>query len=603
MIEARMQDGTSLQFPDGTDDAVIDRAVGEYLSSATTRKPPETPDPVVNAEAASIVMPNRFARHTGTINPGTLPTTDQARASVEKWSTPEGLSLSGMLKSTLLGVMDIGQGRVKMNESGNPLSIRLTDPSLDALGLGAGISPAAGTGRAVAQMAEHGSLLSDLYARNRYTPPSLPPSAPSSVLPPSLPPAGAPIPEMRITSEPQSLSAAGTPSAMVEMAPREAAASRATGERSQMMDTPIPGDTTEYVPGVLPTKAEIEQNAAVSREAKSLRLDHPQAIADRELHNAERYYDYFSDVAGTPTIANRAIEARAEQATKDLKATWANKGEADIQPVFDVAAGIKSGPDGRRPLVRSTLDSVTGELTNADGKHITDPEMLYGVRKHIDDLLSKEAQREKPLNKRAEAALMAVKDALDLSIEAAAPGFKQYLANFANASKPIDVMELLQEAVPKLFQGPSRTVAFHRFDRFMKDIASDRAAPGINQAKSIPDDVWEKLVAMHKSLQRSAAAEQLARAPGSDTVQNAYDVAKRIGMPLAHVVAGTTIPFGVGNLLVNAASKHFDTKASLSRLLQHHNPDLSKYQGNPAIPNRGIADALINEQRANSVKP
>lgn len=1030
MIEARMHDGTSLQFPDGTDDAVIDRAVGEYLASPTTRKPSETPDPVVNAEAASIVMPNRFARHTGTINPGTLPTTDQARASVEKWSTPEGLSLSGMLKSTLLGAMDIGQGRVKMNESGNPLSIRLTDPSLDALGLGAGISPAFRTGRAVAQTAEHGALLSNLYARNRYTPPSLPTAAPPSVLPPSLLPTGAPIPEMRITAprpspladalarsgqpdadrvflpsgrevpvqyevvdagslrtshrgdgslnpdfpqnlqprdrtrdasdlqinriannlqperlgrsssamegapiigpdgvvesgnartiaiiraykrgdfnatgyrdyltqqgydvagmdrpvlvrrrqgdmtpderarfaqeanaevglsmgaaekaatdatrlnettlnlyrggeiesvenadfvrafvgnvaergqegtlstaggtistdgvarirnaltqkaygngslvaglaetgddairafgggmqdaagsmaklasdiaqgrvdpavditkglaeavqviktarenriplrdvvgqkdafgggvsdqvealliaaygpelrgrmnrkafgemladyarlaseqtpaslfgdnlgwrdllksagarvvddgappalfgpvqsaagpsparlaealaggERQSVGAAGTPSNLTAMPAREAGASRATGERSQMMDTPIPGDTTEYVRGVLPTKAEIEQNAAVSREAKSLRLDHPQAVTDREMHNAERYYDYFSDIAGTPTIANRAIEARSEQAAKDLKKTWADKGKADIQPVFDVAAGIKSGPDGRRPLVRSTLDSVTGELINADGKPIRDPEMLYGVRKHIDDLLSKEAQREKPLNKRAEAALMAVKDALDLSIEAAAPGFKQYLANFSEASKPIDVMELLQEAVPKLFQGPSRTVAFHRFDRFMKDIASDRSAPGINQAKSMPDDVWEKLVAMHKSLQRSAAAEQLARAPGSDTVQNAYDVAKRIGMPLAHVVAGTTIPFGVGNLLVNAASKHFDTKASLIRLLKHHNPDLSKYQGNPAMPNRGIAAALINEQRANSAKP
>jgi len=40
MIEAQLHDGTSLQFPDGTDDAVIDRTVREHLATL-----PETPPP------------------------------------------------------------------------------------------------------------------------------------------------------------------------------------------------------------------------------------------------------------------------------------------------------------------------------------------------------------------------------------------------------------------------------------------------------------------------------------------------------------------------------------------------------------------------------
>ena len=404
-------------------------------------------------------------------------------------------------------------------------------------------------------------------------------------------PSPARLAEALAGSQQRSVGAAGTPFAQTAMGPREAAALRATGERSQLMETARPGDATEYVPGVKPTLAEIEQNAAVSREAKTLRIENPEAISARELANAEHYAEFYADMAGTPTIVTRAKEVRGAQATRDLNAAWQDKMKADIQPVLDAAKAVEASPDGRRPLVRSEISKVTKELYDDAGKAITDPEQLYGVRKHLNDLLSKEAQRENPLNVRAEAALLALKQSLDDVIEAAAPGFKKYLTNFEAASRPIDAMTTLQEAMPALFQGANRAVTFQRFDRFMRDLASDRAAKGVNPAKSIDDATWEKLVAMHKSLQRTAGAELQARAPGSDTATNMYDMSKLGIRAAAHTVGAMVMP-GLGNVAAHLGANYIDKKSQAARLAKHLNPDLSKYPNydNPNPLARGLTN-------------
>lgn len=552
-----------------------------------TPTPPKTNEALA-AEAAANQVPNTVMPHTGTINPGRLPTTDEARAAVQKWDVPEGPSIMGMMKSTLLGAMDIGQGRVLMNNSGNPLSIRLTPESMDALGMAASMSPAVKT------------PVPRLSAGARVVDDGAPPASfgqVASAAPGSFP---ARLAAALSGSEQRSVGAAGTPFVKTAMGTREAAASRATGERLQLMETARPGDTTEYVPGVKPTLAEIKQNAAVSREAKTLRIENPEAISARELANAEHYADFYADMAGTPTIVNRAKEVRGEQAEIDLKAAWKDKMKADIQPVLDVAKAIEASPDGRRPLVRSEISKVTKELYDDAGKAITDPEQLYGVRKHLNDLLSKEAQRENPASVRAEATLLALKQSLDDVIEAAAPGFKKYLTNFEAESRPIDAMTTLQEAMPALFQGANRAVAFHRFDRFMRDLASDRAAKGVNPAKSIDDATWEKLVAMHKSLQRTAGAELQARAPGSDTATTVYDMSKLGIRAAAHAVGAVVMP-GLGNVAAHLGSNYLDKKAAAARLAKHLDPDLTKipHYDNPLalrLTNHGFKSDFPNNQ-------
>jgi len=399
---------------------------------------------------------------------------------------------------------------------------------------------------------------------------------------PAGPPQNSLMPLTRQAAEPvpESVGAAATPRMATNMTPAEAQASRSQGEMRTLMEAPRPGDTTEYVPGIKPTRAELELQPTVSREAKTMRMEKPEPWTERDLANNDIYQDFFDDLAKTPTLVNRAKEARAAQAEADLRAAWGSKAAADPTPVFTHIEGVKSGPDGRRAAVENVMGSVSDRLLDAKGQPITDPEMLYGVRKHISDMVSREAKRSNADAAVAEALLLDVRAALDEVIEAAAPGYRNYLTNYAEASKPIDVMTLLQDAKPAITSGADRMIQFARFDRLMRDLVSDRAAGGVNKAKSIDDATWEKLVAMHKSLQRTAYARQLAQAAGSDTTQNLYDLAKKGSMVAGHAALGATT-YGVGNVALSLIARGMRESRAKNQLMRHLDPDVSKY------PNQG----------------
>lgn len=360
---------------------------------------------------------------------------------------------------------------------------------------------------------------------------------------------------------PQPAGAQITPPGAATLTPSEVAAYRATAEGNKLLENQRVGepDRTSYVPGVTPNSAELEQTATAARELKSLGITSPEASQEAKMAaqaNNDARTSYFNDTARSPVDIMKAEADRAAQAEADLKATWANKTDADAQPVIDTANAIKISPDGRRPAVRNAIDSITSELKDANGNLITDPEQLYGVRKHIDDLLSKEGQRETPLAARATASLQALKDQLDAVIEAAAPGFKQYLKNFSDASKPIDEMRVLQEAAPGLFKGPGATLRYSDFQRFMKNIVDMRNAQGVNPYKSISDETMQRLWNLRDDLRRSASAQELARAPGSDTTPNIIDAIKQYGKMggAAAVDAAASHLFGpAGPMMVRGA--------------------------------------------------
>jgi hypothetical protein len=244
--------------------------------------------------------------------------------------------------------------------------------------------------------------------------------------------------------------------------------------------------------------------------------------------------------------------------------------------------------------VRQVIDSVTNELQDSDGNLITDPRQLYGVRKHIDDLMSREATAGDPKNVRALAQLQQMKDTLDPVIEQAAPGFGQYLSNYAQASKPIDEMQALQTFEPKLYDAQNR-MTYNKVQTMMRQIVDSRQAPGLNPYKSITDDTMQKLWNLRDDLRRSASAQELARSPGSDTAQNLLDVIKGVGKSGANVAAHGLIATHVGpvgNLLYQGAKNVFNAGAEkraaarqTARGLQMLRPDPSQLR-NPLLPDQ-----------------
>ncbi len=78
----------------------------------------------------------------------------------------------------------------------------------------------------------------------------------------------------------------------------EEKAARTTGEISELMQTPQKGDATVYVEGVYPTKAEIEQSAPVSTEAKALRQEFREPFTDEEKAKNELLHEAIDKALG-----------------------------------------------------------------------------------------------------------------------------------------------------------------------------------------------------------------------------------------------------------------------------------------------------------------
>lgn len=392
-----------------------------------------------------------------------------------------------------------------------------------------------------------------------------------------------PAPDIGSRSVGAAASREQSPPAAIDLNPKETAAYRATAETQKLLEPqPVGRDPTIYIEGVNPTQAHMEQSANVSREAKMLESAIPEEAKTVAKEHNEARQRHFSQLAGSPVDVANAEAARSTQADIDLAATWKNKQDTNAQPVLNAMAQVVASPDGRRPLVRNAMKSVADELA-PDGKLLTDPEQLYGVRKHIDDLLSKEAGRDDAKSVRAAANLIEVKKVLDGVIETAAPGFRQYLDNFAAASKPIDTMRVLQRYEPKLIDTQGR-MQLSRVQRMMNDIVTSRKADGINEFKSIPDEMMGPtgpLWALRDDLRRVASADELARAKGSDTVQNALDVAKNVGKAgitaLAHTGANMALPVG-GSFVLNAVTNKLAGNKLQKRAANMLRPDPSQYR-------------------------
>lgn len=412
-------------------------------------------------------------------------------------------------------------------------------PASAAMDMADGGIPRAFIGGPVSAVPEGGALAAPLGAVT-----SQPLAAPANRLAP--PAAG----------QPGSMGAAANPGGINSMTLREAAAFQATGEMQRLMQPAATGlDKTQYVPGVVPTAAEVAGNSTVSQAQKVLRQtpgnDAP--FTARDAANNEARTVHFQGFAGTPTIVNTLRETRDAQASRDLAAAWQAKAPVDAAPVVQQIDALLAGPQGKIDPVRAALTKARGSLIDGKGDLETDPEMLYGARRNIATMLGKAAQQETPTLREAAGALTEVKNALDGTIEKGAPGYQQYLQNFSQASRPIDTMELLQDYGPGLTNSATRNMTFGKVDSMMRDIVTSRQSPGVNPAKSIPDDVMEGLWNLHSDLKR-ANNVALGKPAGSDS-NMLWQGTRALGLTAAHAAAGYVAPFGVGNMLVQGASQ------------------------------------------------
>ncbi len=130
--------------------------------------------------------------------------------------------------------------------------------------------------------------------------------------------------------------------------------------------------------------------------------------------------------------------AREEAALPILREAEASGVTVDAKPVADMLDAAMIGP--KRPEVLRALKAARESLNVPGGDQIdTSVKGLYESRKAISDLI--EGRSESNTGKFAQSELIGAKKALDEAIVAAEPRFGEYLTEFKDKSRPLDVFE------------------------------------------------------------------------------------------------------------------------------------------------------------------
>ena len=215
------------------------------------------------------------------------------------------------------------------------------------------------------------------------------------------------------------------------------------------------------------------------------------------------------------------------------------KGPSDSKPVVDWIDGILSSPAGQVGPVRQNLATIRGQLTQMgpDGVPVyeTNPAQLAGIRDNLSHLLSSTSESGRTAQQYASKELTGLKGQLDDAIEQGAPGFKDYLSQYAAASKPIDQQKFLQGLG---FNEPKDFTA-NKVDSAIDRAENQRNSGGAKDAKSLTDDQMQFLYNLREDLRRSQQSDYGKRYIGSSTVQNlaTSSMMDRLGIPAA-VVGG-----------------------------------------------------------------
>src|SRR5215471_3296040 len=374
---------------------------------------------------------------------------------------------------------------------------------------------------------------------------------------------------------PRSVGAMGTPYINSSISPEEAQAYRSVAEGQKLIEQQEPGiaDTRELIPGVTVSAAQREQTVNAAREMKGLKLTNDEAAqADKDVafQNNTLRTRYLDTAIGDEGLAYRLTKAQ-QAAIEEAKGRVfsADNVTGPFNPDNAVARirSIMAVPENRQnPALQSALRDVIDRLVDQDGNaRITNPREAWGLVQDIGRQTSKRMQADDANAHFVAHDLNNVANIISQSIEDVAPGYREMRAQYADYARQIEAIDVLGDARAGLFDSQGR-MSFAAVQRLMKKIVDMRSTPAndLNAYKSISQDTMDALWNLRDDLRRVASAEDLARAPGSDTVPNLVsyflNVGRFGGRAAAEMAASTMFPT-VGPLIIRGLRSLWDPLA------------------------------------------
>jgi hypothetical protein len=298
----------------------------------------------------------------------------------------------------------------------------------------------------------------------------------------------------------------------------------------------------EIVPGSRPMTAEASMDpgllALQNPVAKT--LDVQNLIGQRISESNAARMRLLERLSGGGPEAIAAAEAKRTAVTSPMReAAFAKSlnefGPVATTPITAAVDDVLAGATGNRQPVERAMAWLRGRIESAGNT----PERIYNVRKDINDAISGALEKSDPGLRLAARELIAVRNVLDNVLESASPGFKNYLAQYARMSRPIDQMRILQEVkAGSTLAAPDVTTGMDIFSqaKLRQQLRSRAEELGQtlseSQAKQVDD--------LMRDLNRSASTTSaVAKRPGSDTFKN-YSTANLIGAIFSDALADNT---------------------------------------------------------------
>jgi len=210
------------------------------------------------------------------------------------------------------------------------------------------------------------------------------------------------------------------------------------------------------VPGVQPTTAATAFDPGLASAETAIRaLDQTGAFPSRLSANQQALLDAFRKLSGKPGSVAVA-ELKRTDVTKPLR-EQAFAGvtvdpvtfQTGIKLVVNQAIdNVMKSPVGVRQDVETAMKFATDRVARAKS-----PMELYEIRKDLAAAAQGKYNQENPSLRLASGQLKQVIAAVDDVIDAAAPGFKDYMSKYSKMSGPIDQMKMLQEIERRVTTG------------------------------------------------------------------------------------------------------------------------------------------------------
>lgn len=297
------------------------------------------------------------------------------------------------------------------------------------------------------------------------------------------------------------------------------------------------------------TTAEAALDPGISSLQRALVNTSKDFSDDLAIRQAQQNTARFNALFGMSAGQNspEALIAARQTATEPLlNAALQNAGEVGTMGVRSAAKDIAASPAFQRKAVRSAVNEAVSPfaMTAEDGTKAwarrVPFETAWGARQNIDDIGRGASNKvNEAAAKAAGAQLGMLRERLSTALERASPDFKTYSREYAKMSAPVDAARTLQEMLKQATTGTA--------DMLGNPVMS--GAKLTNALKSIDPKDWAKfsqpqrdaVQSLAQELQAAATAQTLARAQGSNTIQNA--IAQQ-DLPLAIRAGASWLPGG-----------------------------------------------------------